>query len=105
MNGHTTVCNALWMGVPSIVLEGKTYASRYGGTALVNLELNDLIAGSTDDYVRIATELASDLPRLVELRGRLRGQLTGSPLMDAAGFARSVEQAYRQMWKAWCEQP
>ena len=27
-NGHTTVCDALWMGVPSIMLEGDSYASR-----------------------------------------------------------------------------
>jgi predicted O-linked N-acetylglucosamine transferase (SPINDLY family) len=25
-----------------------------------------------------------------------------SPLMDARQFARDVEAAYRQMWRAWC---
>jgi predicted O-linked N-acetylglucosamine transferase (SPINDLY family) len=25
-----------------------------------------------------------------------------SPLMDAAGFTREVEAAYRQMWQTWC---
>ena len=51
-NGHTTICNALWMGVPSVVREGTSYASRFGGSALVNLGLTDLIARSSDEYVR-----------------------------------------------------
>ncbi|MEX0676317.1 MAG: tetratricopeptide repeat protein [Pirellulales bacterium] len=102
LNGHTTVSNALWMGVPSVVREGTTYASRFGGTALINLGLDDLIARSSDDYVRIASGLAGDLPRLAEMRCGLRARMSASPLMDAAGFARYVEHGYRQMWRAWC---
>jgi len=26
-----------------------------------------------------------------------------SPLMDARGFARNIDGAYRQMWQGWCE--
>jgi protein O-GlcNAc transferase len=26
-----------------------------------------------------------------------------SPLMDAQRYARHLEQAYRGMWQAWCE--
>ena len=43
-NGHTTVCDALWMGVPSIMLEGSSYASRFGGSALLNVGLDELMA-------------------------------------------------------------
>jgi predicted O-linked N-acetylglucosamine transferase (SPINDLY family) len=25
-----------------------------------------------------------------------------SPLMDAQGFARDIETAYRDMWRKWC---
>lgn len=101
-NGHTTICNALWMGVPSVVRQGTSYASRFGGSALVSLGLTDLIAGSDDEYVEIVARLAEDLPRLAELRRRLRAQMAESPLMDEAAFARHVEQAYRRMWQQWC---
>jgi predicted O-linked N-acetylglucosamine transferase (SPINDLY family) len=101
-NGHTTVCNALWMGVPSIVRQGTSYASRFGGTALVNLGLEDLIAKSGDEYIEIAARLAGDLDRLAELRRTLRSRMAASPLMDSAGFARIVEKAYRTMWRKWC---
>lgn len=102
-NGHTTVCDALWMGVPSIMLEGNTYASRFGGTALVNLGLRELIAGSQSQYIQIATALAGNLSRLAELRSGLRERMRTSVLLDAQGFTRRLEAAYRRMWLAWCE--
>jgi predicted O-linked N-acetylglucosamine transferase (SPINDLY family) len=102
-NGHTTVCEALWMGVPSIMLEGTSYASRFGGSVLVNLGLEDFLARSVDEYVQIAVAWAGQPERLAELRGTMRERMRASPLVDAAGFARNVEDAYRQMWLGWCQ--
>ncbi len=101
-NGHTTVCDALWMGVPSVMMEGDRYASRFGGSGLVTLGLQEWIARDADEYVAIAANMAGDLPRLAELRRTLRERLAASPLCDAAGFARKLEAAYRQMWNTWC---
>ena len=101
--GRATVCNGLWMGVPSVVREGGGYASRVGGSALVHLGLGHLIARSADDYRRIAVETAGDIERLAELRRGLRERMRDSVLMDREDFARRVEQAYRRMWNAWCE--
>ena len=48
-----------------------------------------------------AAGLALDLPRLALLRSTLRDRMKDSVLMDAERFARQVEQAYREMWRAW----
>jgi protein O-GlcNAc transferase len=101
-NGHTTSLDALWMGVPLVTLVGQTVVGRAGLSQLTNLGLPELIGHSADQYVEIAVELADDLPRLAELRATLRDRMQGSPLMDAPGFARSVESAYRSMWRRWC---
>ena len=71
-NGHTTTCDAIWMGVPVVMLEGDVYASRFGGSVLANVGLQNLIARSVDEYVERAVELAGDLERLSTLRGELR---------------------------------
>jgi predicted O-linked N-acetylglucosamine transferase (SPINDLY family) len=100
--GHTTSLEALWMGAPVVSLVGRRPVSRGGISILNNLGLPELVAFSKDDYVRIAAELAGDLPRLAELRRTLRSRMEASVLMDASRFARNIEAAYRAMWRHWC---
>ena len=103
--GGTTTCDALWMGVPVISLAGQTAVSRAGLTILTNVGLTELVAGSLEEYVKIAADLAGDLPRLAALRAELRQRMQASPLMDAPRFARNIEAAYRQIWRRWCDTP
>ncbi len=102
--GGTTTCDALWMGVPVVSLVGSMPVSRSGLELLSQVGLADLAAGTVEQYVRVATELAGDLPRLRLLRGALRERMRRSRLMDGAGFARDVEAAYRMMWRRWCDE-
>jgi predicted O-linked N-acetylglucosamine transferase (SPINDLY family) len=101
-NGTTTLCDALWMGVPAITLSGQSHVSRVGLSLLTNIGLPELIAATPDEYVDIAVDLAKDPHRLATLRSTLRDRMTKSPLMDAPKFARDVEAAYRHMWRNWC---
>ena len=101
-NGHTTSLDSLWMGVPMVTLAGQRVVGRAGVSQLTNLDLKELVAFTPEEYVKIAKNLAGDLPRLKELRGSLRGRMENSPLTDGRRFARGVETAYRQMWKDFC---
>jgi predicted O-linked N-acetylglucosamine transferase (SPINDLY family) len=101
-NGHITSLDALWMGVPVVSLAGERPVSRGALSQLSNLGLHELVAHSEDEFVRIAAELASDLPCLAELRRALRPRMEASVLMDASRFARNIEAACRVMWRDWC---
>ena len=70
-NGTTTTCEALWMGVPVVSLAGQQSVSRAGWSQLSNLGLPELVAFAEEDYIRIATQLAGDWPRLAELSNSL----------------------------------
>ncbi len=102
-NGHTTSLDSLWMGVPVVTLVGNTPVSRAGWCQVSNLGLSELAGQTHEQFVHVAVELAKDLPRLHDLRSALRLKMQESPLMDALGFARSIESAYRWMWRQWCE--
>ena len=101
-NGTTTTCEALYMGVPVITLAGQVHAGRVGLSLLGCLGLDELIARSPDDYVSNAVSLAMNPERISELRNTLRDRLESSVICDSDGFARKIEQAFRQIWRDWC---
>jgi protein O-GlcNAc transferase len=98
-SGHTVSCHALWMGVPVVTLAGRNHCSRMVASVLANVGLPELIAGTPAEYVTTACELAADLQRLAQLRSSLRERMAASPLTDALAFARSIEDAFREMWR------
>ena len=102
-NGHTTSLDSFWMGVPVVTLAGQRAVSRAGWSQLSNLDLTELAGETPEQFAGVAVALAKDLPRLAALRAMLRHRMEQSPLMDAARFARNLEAAYRQMWRARCE--
>ena len=67
-NGHTTTLDALWMGVPTVNLLGRTIVGRAGLSQLSNIGLTELIARDEDQYIQIATDWKTNLPRLADLR-------------------------------------
>jgi predicted O-linked N-acetylglucosamine transferase (SPINDLY family) len=101
-HGATTTCACLWMGLPVVVLAGATHASRADVSMLSNVGLPQLIAQNGNEYVKIATRLAADLPGLAKIRAALRAMMMQSPITDGRNCARSLENAFREMWTAWC---
>ena len=101
--GSTTTFEALWMGVPVVTLAGAAMAGRWSASILHTLKLDELVAGSREEYVRIAAGLAGDLRRLSGLRAGLRARVVNSPLCDGKARARQVERIYRALWRRWCK--
>jgi predicted O-linked N-acetylglucosamine transferase (SPINDLY family) len=99
-SGGTTTCDALWMGVPVLTLPGRRSASRSAASVLTAAALTEWICQDEADYLRRALAFAADSDHLAALRLSLRERLRASPLMDERRFARSLEDAYRQMYRS-----
>ena len=96
-NGTTTTCEALWMGVPVVTHYGNTHQSRVGLSLLRHCDLDELAAATGEEYVHRSVALASDRQRIQRFHSELRSILSSSSLVDAAGFCRHLESAYRGM--------
>ena len=101
--GGTTTCHALWMGVPVVSLAGTSAPSRGGASLLRAIALDELVVDTSEQYLDTACGLASDPQRLSVLRAGMRTRMSESPLMDATRFTCHLEQAYRSIWRHWCE--
>jgi predicted O-linked N-acetylglucosamine transferase (SPINDLY family) len=101
-NGTTTTCEALWMGVPVVTLAGTVHAGRVGVSLLHAIGMEQWIAHTPEQYVKLAVRLAEDVQQRAALRNSLRSRMAASELCDPTRLARIIEDAYRQMWRAWC---
>jgi predicted O-linked N-acetylglucosamine transferase (SPINDLY family) len=97
-SGHTTACEALWMGVPPVTLLGESHAGRMVASVLTQMGLTQLIAQTPDEYISIIAALAADRHRLADLRRTMRSRMQNSLAGNPHAFARQLETALRDMW-------
>ncbi len=102
--GTTTTCEALWMGVPVVTLEGSRHSGRVGVSLLNAVGHSELVAADEKAYHRIALELAADGTRRSRMRNSLRPSMAASSLCDGVGLARELEALFRRLWQERCQQ-
>ena len=103
MGGVTTTCDALWMAVPVITMQGNRVASRATAAILTALGRPEWIARSEANYIDKVVALARDNEQRKMLRQSQRSLMASSPLCDARGLAMSLEKAYSDMFERWLE--
>ena len=97
--GTTTTCEALWMGVPTVTLQGETMLGRIGASLLTCAGLREWVASSEDEYVELAVRYSEDIEGLARLRTGLREQVAVTPLFDVKRFALQLEEALFAIWR------
>jgi protein O-GlcNAc transferase len=104
--GGVSMLEGLWQGVPALVRRPDHRArvvSLVGLSALETLGMQDFIANSEEDYVKLAVRWATEGQQtLAEWRVQLRKQVFNSRLIQ--GYVESVEGIYRDLWRDWCKQ-
>ncbi len=96
-NAHTTALDALWEGVPVLTRAGESFAGRVAASLLTALDLPELIVQTSEDYERLAIELARNPLKLATLKQKLRDNRSAAPLFDSALFTAHIEKAYAMM--------
>ncbi|GLH73158.1 acetylglucosamine transferase [Geothrix limicola] len=100
-NGGITTWESLWMGGPVIALLGDRFVSRISGAILDSLDLGEWVAGDEDAYLDVAIRKAADLGALARFREGIRPRILASSAGHPGRYTRTVEAAYRTMWRKW----
>lgn len=98
-SGCATSCDALAMGVPVVTLEGDAPVGRQTASLLAAAGRSEWIARDHDEYVRIASILASDVAAVRRWRTELPSLARGA-FGDVPRHARALSAALRAMWDA-----
>lgn len=102
-SGGTTTVHALWMGVPTLTLAGKTAAGRQGCGLPCHLDLLEYVAQDAADFVAKGVSVIADLPALALIRNQLRERFVNSPVCSAPAATTGLETAFRMIWRRWCD--
>jgi predicted O-linked N-acetylglucosamine transferase (SPINDLY family) len=102
-NGGTTTLETLWMGVPVVSITGRLAVNQAGACLLATVGLP--VANTLEQYIVLAALMAKAIPEQPDSRRNLRETLKRSQLMDEVGMTRTLEAAYRDMWRHWCVTP
>ncbi|QWE28838.1 glycosyltransferase family 41 protein [Polynucleobacter sp. AM-7D1] len=97
-NAHTTASDALWVGLPVLTYIGKSFASRVSASLLHELQLDELVADTLEEYQNKAVQLAKDPKLLSKIEQKLKQNRHISNLFDADYFARHIESAYKKIY-------
>ena len=97
-SGCITTFEAIWMGVPVLTKKGNTFVSRQTESINYNIGMSDWIVKDNDEYIIKATQFASNLEKLKEIRVNLRKIALNSPAFNASLFA---EHFNNTLWKMW----
>jgi len=101
--GATTVCHALWMGVPTLTTIGPTNPSHAALGYLAHLGLSSFLADDDASFVNLGVFLSQNLPTLAALRAGMRERFTSSVVGYPGVVAAGLELALRKMWMQWCD--
>ena len=97
-NGGMTTAEALWMGIPTIVIEGDRWVSRVGSSILNTVGLDKFICKDFDEYIDKAILLAKERGEREMLHRTLRTIITSSPLCNASMFVKNLEDQLSKKW-------
>uniref|UniRef100_K3WDH2 protein O-GlcNAc transferase n=1 Tax=Globisporangium ultimum (strain ATCC 200006 / CBS 805.95 / DAOM BR144) TaxID=431595 RepID=K3WDH2_GLOUD len=98
-NGHTTLLDALFAGVPVLTLEGNRMSNRADTSALRTLDLQRaLTVNSLKEYVDVAVFLATHPQVMSMLRAQVEECRLVYPLLDTSKYTRNFVDALQSAW-------
>ena len=98
-NGVTTTFEALWKGVPVIVLKGYNFNSRCGESILKNANLDFFLASNEEEYIKKAIYLSNNIEKLEIERKKIYNEITDTPLFNSNKFSSYLKDELLKIYK------
>jgi predicted O-linked N-acetylglucosamine transferase (SPINDLY family) len=100
-NGATTTLETLWMGIPIITKVGEQFSARNSYSMMMNAGISEGIAWTDAEYIDWGTRLGTDSQLREDVAWKLRQSRHASSLWDGKSFAKTMGNAYAQMWEKY----
>lgn len=99
LGAHSTVCDALWAGLPVLTCTGATFGGRVATSLVSALGLKELVTDTLPIYRDRAVALARNSKLLASLKSKLAVHRESFPLFNTERFTRHMETGFRAIWE------
>ena len=99
VGGSVTTLESLWMGVPVLTIRGRTVQSRLSASILETVGLPEFVAEDAQGLLDLAVSWSGMVNELSNHRSTLRDRVGSTFVGNLSIFVRTIEEAYRQMWR------
>jgi predicted O-linked N-acetylglucosamine transferase (SPINDLY family) len=98
-NAGATASDTLWAGLPVLTRIGETFVGRMAASVLNAIRLPELVTTTSEDYERLAIDLATHPEKLAVIKRKLAENRLATPLFDTKLFTKHIEAAYTAMYE------
>ena len=98
--GVVTTFEALWSGVPVVVMKGFNMNSRIGESILKNANLKSLVSSDKEDYIKKVLEYSTNLKKLLNLRSNIYENILKTPLFDSKKFSTDFQNKLLDLYES-----
>ena len=98
-NGVTTTFEALWKGVPVLVLKGYNFNSRCGESILKNAKLEFFLSSNEEEYIKKAIYLSNNIEKLERERKKIYNEILSTPLFNSKKFSSNLKDELLKIYK------
>jgi tetratricopeptide (TPR) repeat protein len=102
-SGGTTSFEASWMCVPILTLKGDIFVSKCGESINSNLNMQDWIATTIDEYVEKCVNFSKNFQELDSVRNKLKLYSRNSFLFNSNAFSLEFSHSLKKIWKIYLE--
>jgi len=99
VSGELSLCEALWMGVPIITLNGKRRTAQMGASILYSAGKPEWVFSSEKKMIDGIISLTKDRKALAKIRTSLRDKVSGCVLYNPRILIETIEKAYLEALK------
>jgi predicted O-linked N-acetylglucosamine transferase (SPINDLY family) len=89
----------LWSGTPLLTLAGESFQSRVSFSLLKNLEMDELITYSIEEYEKKAIDIGSNKLLLKQIKDKLGQSIKKTSIFNMTNYVKNLEKGYLEIFK------
>lgn len=95
--GGTTLCEALYMGIPMICHKGDSHSRNIAASILHFIGKEELLADDESDYAEKAVLLAKNTDKLKKYHSRMRNDVKSCFLLQCNNYIKEIEEIFQNL--------